>query len=141
MFFQYVLSMGMDLVMKLGIDIHGVLNTHTEIIKEIMSGFINNNMHNEVHIITGIPYGVRIQEKFNEWGIIRDMHYTHFFSIDTYLLESGEPFEIINNGRYFSEESWNEAKAIYCRENKIDLMIDDSDIYGKFFTTPYAQVL
>jgi 8-oxo-dGTP diphosphatase len=34
---------------------------------------------------------------------------------------------------------WNRAKAEYCKKNGIQLHIDDSDVYGKYFETPYAR--
>ncbi len=35
-------------------------------------------------------------------------------------------------------EVWNRSKGKYCKQNKIDLHIDDSDVYCNHFESPYA---
>jgi hypothetical protein len=37
----------------------------------------------------------------------------------------------------FDYELWDTIKAGYCRSNKIDLHIDDTEVYSKYFTTPF----
>ena len=44
-----------------------------------------------------------------------------------------------NGGFYIDDYLWNKAKGDYCRNENVGLHIDDSAIYGKYFTTPYAH--
>jgi hypothetical protein len=44
-----------------------------------------------------------------------------------------------NDGSFHVDNDlWDKAKAQYCAENKIDFHIDDSLIYGKYFTTDFC---
>jgi len=39
------------------------------------------------------------------------------------------------------DDIWNKTKAKYCEVMKLDLHIDDSDVYGKYFKdTVYLEV-
>ncbi len=120
---------------SIGVDIHGVLDTKTELFKAIMKAMIKEG--NFIHIITGIPFD-QIEMMFDQMDILKGTHYTHFFSIETYLLEKELPYTFINNHKHFNEDLWNRVKGIYCKKHNIDLMIDDSETYGHYFETPYA---
>ena len=63
--------------------------------------------------------------------------------ISLYLLfpshDRGHKFKIDKNGNpSFQSELWNNTKSVLCEREKIDIMIDDSEVYGKYFKTPYA---
>lgn len=46
---------------------------------------------------------------------------------------------MLKNGEALVEgQTWNTAKAAYCKENGIDLHIDDSQIYQTCFLTPFC---
>jgi hypothetical protein len=120
---------------KLGIDIHGVLDTNP-FFKEAAKLFIAAG--HEVHIITGAQFNERVKKKFEKLGIEEGTHYTHFFSISGYLLEK----DVVvrwedSNNPWFDENAWNTAKSDYCREQAIDIHFDDTDVYSKYFTTPF----
>jgi len=125
--------------MKFGVDIHGCLDTITDTLKEIMCSLVNRN--NEVHLITGIPFK-HIKNKLDRLGIKIGVHYTHFFSIEEYLIsKESKVIRKDKKGRnIYDENEWNVCKANYCYLNNIDLMIDDSSIYKKYFVTPYAKL-
>lgn len=134
--------------MKLGLDIHGVLDHNPELFLRIAAEY------DEVHIITG---GSFTNTKYNlekQLYQISDEFYagdgdpnpnsfkwwTHQFSVFDYLLEIGaktnEELEI--DSHYpFPDEVWNSVKAEYCRQHKIDLHVDDMQQYLEYFTTPY----
>ena len=37
----------------------------------------------------------------------------------------------------FDSELWDSIKGKYCKDNNIDLHIDDTEVYSKYFTTPF----
>jgi len=44
-----------------------------------------------------------------------------------------------DDGSFFvPNELWNKAKAAYCKKEKIDVLIDDSMLYGSYFKTPFC---
>jgi len=124
-------------MIKLGLDLHGVIDCNPDFfisLSELIEKF-----NGEVHIITGTPWGEaeKVLLSYNngkKW-------WNYFFSIDDYLRNMNIPFEIDKKGgRDFDLDEWNKAKSIYCKEQGIDLHIDDSVDYGKPFITPYLCV-
>lgn len=43
-----------------------------------------------------------------------------------------------DNKFHVEDKLWDSAKARYCKEHGIDIHIDDSTIYKKWFSTPYC---
>lgn len=71
-----------------------------------------------------------------------NIYYTHIFSIADHHKEKGTVIRYDEKGTpWIDTELWNKTKAEYCADKKIDLHMDDSDIYHKHFTTPYAQII
>jgi hypothetical protein len=87
-----------------------------------------------VHILTGEEDTPILREKLNTLNI----YYTHLFSIASYHKSIGtKMWQDEKNTPWMDQEMWNVTKAQYCIKNKIDMHIDDSDTYGKYFKTPY----
>ena len=113
---------------KIGIDYHGVIDKNPRRFRVFAKDMIKENV--EVHIITGTR-----KKDFKH-----KIPYTHFHSVTDDFLKRKIPYHIDENGNpSFDNEIWDKAKAEYCKKHKIDLMIDDSDVYGKYFSTPYYQ--
>jgi len=124
---------------KLGLDVHGVLDADPELFLLIADEY------EEVHILTG---GSFLNKKYDLEGDLYNFGgegnttkwWTHQFSIYDHLIEEGaktnEELGIASH-HPFPDETWNKVKAIYCREYKIDLHIDDMRQYLEHFTTPY----
>ena len=70
---------------KIGLDIHGVINTLPEFFTFLADSFIKNG--GEVHIITGGSWTKKLDDKIKSIGI----KYTHKFSVYDHLIEVGEP--------------------------------------------------
>jgi len=122
-------------IFKLGLDWHGVIDKYPKIFKMLSRLILLSG--GEVHIITGHSWDNKFKRKLKKiWGT-SDWNYK--FSITDYLTDKGLPFEIgADSGKYFELSKWNSAKAIYCKKHNIDLMIDDSEEYGKHFKNiPY----
>jgi len=114
--------------MKLGLDFHGVIDKGPELFS-VMSDLLVKNDH-EVHIITGETITNEFKLKIQNFNII----YTHLFSIIDYHKSIGTLIRYEDNGPWIDEDLWNKTKAEYCERMKIDLHIDDSKVYGKYFT-------
>lgn len=125
--------------LKIGLDCHGVLDSYPEFFKTFSRLLVDAG--HEVHIITGARKEFTMKE-LEGTGII----WTHFFSITDYHESLNE--EITNDSKgnpHMPAEIWNPTKAWYCKEKGIHIILDDSPVYGKFFTenigSIYAQVL
>jgi len=121
--------------MKVGIDYHGVLDTHP-FFKEMAALFVGAG--HEVHLITGAQFNDRFKNKLKKLGIEEAVHYTHFFSISCHLVENNTDVRWEDSENpWFPDEVWNAAKAEYCREHNIDMHFDDTEVYSETFTTPF----
>lgn len=121
---------------KVGLDIHGVLDTAPEFFSHISQLLVIAGC--EVHVITGAECTPELIQQLKDLGI----SYTHFFSIVDHEKSIGTPITYLSPGNpKIDDEIWNKAKAQYCSVNQIDMMLDDSPIYGDHFTTPYIQLI
>lgn len=118
---------------KIGIDIHGVLDTHTEYFKSICKSMSKQECC-EVHIITGSP-----KNEISDWLENNGIKYDHFYSITDDLISKGYEHEYRRcfktntmKGPFFNKEVWNKAKSIYCDANDINIMYDDNIDYLKY---------
>jgi hypothetical protein len=116
--------------MKIGLDLHGILDVSPELWKEITDGLIL--LGHEVHIITGAK---RIEAL--DFLDKNEIKYTYIYSITDDLLDRKIPNVIYKGKTSFDNSTWNQAKANYCKKNKIDYHLDDTENYGKHFKTPF----
>lgn len=122
---------------KIGLDIHGVLDTFSSIVK--LSQILIVIPSVEVHIITGNAYTDKIKDQLDKLGV----QYEYFFSITDELAKDGL-IEWRDGYPWCDDnEVWDKAKAEYCKKNNIDLLLDDSEKYGSYFDkidTVYCQI-
>ena len=122
---------------KIGLDIHGVIDKNPEFF--IAFAKLIKQFCGEIHIITGTPLSEAENQLLSYNNGIK--WWDHFFSIDDYLYNNKKHHKKDDRGRrIFDSREWDSAKAKYCLENKINLHIDDSEKYEKFFSTPYFCV-
>ncbi len=124
-----------DEIIRLGIDIHGVADTFPDFFSKLSRELVNQG--HEVHIITGAEH-TRSLEHYLKNQL--DLAWTHLFSVTTYHKREGSEVTYIDGNPYMDSRLWNRSKAEYCRNNAIELHLDNSDIYGKYFSTPYARL-
>lgn len=123
--------------MKLGLDIHGVIDSNPESFAFLSKSVIATG--GEVHIITGGSWTEELENQIREYGI----KWTTHFSVYDYLLDSGiDSIGIIQfpDGtiqKKFDFQLWDTIKAGYCKSKNIDLHIDDTEVYSNYFTTPF----
>ena len=125
--------------MKVGFDIHGVIDTFPAF-RTMIEKYIDDP-DVEVHVITGLAR----ETAEREIGHLVDLDKIDgYFSIADYL-ESRPDIEVtwVNGLPWADEIAWNNAKADYCYENQIDIIFDDSPIYADTFKdidTVYVQI-
>ena len=125
------------LKMRIGIDIHGVLDKHS-FFKAMAKVMRRDGSH--IHIITGTTKESALKD-LALLGMKQDIHYDYLFSITDYLIEKGITVEWKDgNNPLFPHEEWDKAKGEYCARNNIDIHFDDTVRYGEYFTTPFALI-
>lgn len=123
--------------MNIGFDIHGVTDKNP-VFKSIARAMLAAG--HKIHIITGSPMS-KAKKDLEKLGMVVGEDYNYIFSITEYLIEKGVEVTWKDpENPMFPDDEWNKAKARYCQLKKIDIHFDDSDIYGKYFTTLYAQI-
>ena len=125
---------------KLGLDIHGVVDSMPEFFSFLTDSFIKNG--GEVHLITGAHWDEEFEKQLNELGI----KWTHNFSVYDHLIEGGAgitgeiQFPDGTIQKKFENGLWDHVKADYCKKHNISLHIDDTLIYNDFFSTPFTRL-
>lgn len=123
--------------MKIGIDIHGVLDKNP-FFKQMALMMLHAG--HEVHIITGTSTELALND-LTSLDVHKGIHYTHLYSITDDLINNNIPVEWKDgNNPLFPQEEWNIAKSKYCTQHNITIHFDDSSIYGNYFSTPYAYI-
>lgn len=118
--------------LKIGLDFHGVISTRPEFFADFSAEALKRGY--EIHIITGGPEAL-IRAELQRLNI----DYTNVFAIMDAYKDCPSVTTYHNGELHIDDKVWNMAKAKYCRNHGIDLHIDDSDTYVKWFTTPYCR--
>lgn len=113
--------------MKIGLDIHGVIDKYPDFFKQLAINHIK--WGNEIHIITG-PTKARALNTLNRVGFTDDC-FTHFFSIVDYNRSIGTKMWRNENGTWeMSPQIWWKTKSIYWNEQGIDIHYDNDKEYN-----------
>lgn len=121
--------------MKIALDIHGVCDANPKFFAELTKLF--KEAEHEVHILTGRRISDGALKEVEELNL----SYTHFFSIADYHREKGtKMWEDENGNPWLDDKTWDRSKADYCKRNKIDFCIDDTERYGEYFETPFGFI-
>ena len=117
--------------LRIGIDFHGVISEKPAYFREFSAAAYARG--HTIYVISGGPYSVE-KSMLDMWGI----KYTEIFSMLDYFARRGQ-VEYFANGNFKVPDClWNEIKGIYCRDNEIDIHIDDTVAYSKNFFTPFC---
>ena len=129
--------MNLNKCLHVGIDIHGVIDAHPKFFARFTKRL--QEQGHRVFIITGGQGRPELFEQLTEY----DIHYDEFFSITDYHLNNGTEVTFADPlNPWMDAEVWNRTKGDYCRENKIDILIDDTKEYGEWCTdTTFMHVL
>lgn len=123
--------------MKLGLDIHGVINKRPQMFANLTEYAKRNGY--EVHVLTGSKVTDELHNELKGYGI----KYDNLFSIlDHHEREARtDMWQDSRNNWWIDDDVWNKTKGIYCKKHNIDLHIDDTKIYGKYFETPFSHFI
>ena len=113
--------------MKLGIDIHGTIDACPEFFSKFTKQC--HDIGVEIHITTGVKITQEVIDQLKEW----EVEYDCLFSITDYHESIGTKIDYDERGPWIDEETWNRTKGDYCEREGIDVHIDDSPLYGKYF--------
>lgn len=117
--------------MKIGIDYHGVISSDPEFFKKFTAAALKKN-----HSIVVLS-GASVQDV----KAYLEAHQISFSSVYSLLddFKNRGLVQFYEDGSFFvNNDIWNRAKAKFCFENKIDVHIDDSMLYGAYFQTPFC---
>lgn len=121
--------------MRIGIDIHGVLDHHPErFIKLAMAARKSNGV---VHILTGPSSDKaaielnRLAEEYNGGEVF--WHMIH--SIVDHVVDNDIPHVVKEDGHVWTmvHDDWNRVKGDISKELNLDLHFDDSKEYEPYF--------
>lgn len=120
---------------KLGLDIHGVIDRRPDMFATLSE--IAKNRGYEVHVLTGSKVTKNLHNELKSYGI----KYDNIFSIlDHHEKEQKHNiWQDSQNNWWVDDDVWNKTKGIYCKREGINLHIDDTSIYGKYFETPFSH--
>lgn len=120
--------------MKIGFDIHGVIDRNPKLFGEIINTF--RQLGYEIHILTGSLITKELTDEIHGYGI----EYDHIFSILEHNRKIGTQMWQDDKGWWIDDDVWDKTKAEYCEKNNINFHIDDTRKYGKYFSTPFAHI-
>ena len=122
--------------MKLGLDLHGTIDACPAMFAELTHVLCRDSVtgfDHEVHIMTG-PSRSKLRK-----SELSGLWYTHIFSIVDHCAELNIPVVYDKQGNpWLDQYEWNKAKGDYARKHHLNLVIDDSEVYPNFFSTPCA---
>lgn len=116
--------------LKIGLDYHGVIDNNPDYFADVCREA--HNRGHLIYVISGAPKAA-ITSKLQS----SQMPYDFVFSILDYCLVMGK-IEQTATGIMINDNDWNKAKAEFCKRDNIDLHIDDSTIYCRFFDNRYC---
>ena len=128
----------MDKKIKLGLDMHGVIDSDPTFFHLFTRHLIDKG--HEVHIITGKELGPVLDDELDKCCV----DYTQIFSITSYHKSIGT-YVSYKDGNpewpLIAPPKWDPTKAMYCKREDIDIMIDDSAVYGLYFEDIRTQYI
>lgn len=118
--------------MKIGFDLHGVIDKYPEMIHSIMAFLIRTR--NSFCVVSGPSYQHIKNELMKIGFVFPVVGYVDIYSVVDFLRESGvKTWQDENGDTWADEENWWDAKAKICQKENIDYMIDDSEKYRSAF--------
>jgi len=123
-----------DTTIKIGVDLHGVIDDNVDLFKIISAMLLFGDLGNvEIYVISGPPKN-EVLEELNKLRIYQGVHYTNIYTIVDFLKEQDVKMWLdYKNTWWASDKDWWRAKAKICEQLGIDLMIDDTKNYKKYF--------
>jgi hypothetical protein len=121
----------MNKPIKIGLDYHGVITANPLFFKKFNEYALEKGCL--IYVISG-GYKSDIEEYLK----LHNIKYSTVWSMVEHFDNLGKITHYNDGSFHVDNDLWDKAKAQYCAENKIDFHIDDSLIYGKYFTTDFC---
>jgi len=121
------------MIERIGIDLHGVIDSDVEWFKDILEA-IHLRTFIIVHIISG-PSTEEIKAELDKLGFKEGIHYEGISSVVDYL--KGMEVKMWKDYKdtwWADDDAWWGAKAAICEKLDIDIMIDDKGGYKEAFS-------
>jgi hypothetical protein len=121
--------------MKLGLDVHGVIDADPVRFEEVAREIRQDG--GKIVLITGHPIDQQLYDELSSCGFDQ---FDEVISIQDELEKRGYPVLYLDkHGRnHYDDMAWDSFKGLFCKEYGINLHVDDTFKYLKFFETPCA---
>lgn len=116
---------------KIGVDYHGVITSDPAFFASFNRCSLEAG--HDIYILSG-GYQKDIEAYMRRYNI----PFTAVWSMVDYFGQQGKVKYLSDGSFKVDDRIWNAAKAQFCAKEKIDFHIDDSVVYGSFFTTPFC---
>lgn len=113
--------------MKIGLDIHGVIDRFPLEFAWLSRKWVKTHGH-EVHIVTGESWETAKAQVED-----RNICYTQVYSIVDHHRLIGTPMKLDADGWWMNAETWNRSKGDYARLVGLDIHFEDSLRYAPWF--------
>jgi len=126
LFVQIVIIQKRDNKMKIAFDVHGVIADRSDLFKPLLKMLKENDIN--VVIMSG-PTKKRIIAELDKLGYTKE-HYDDILSVVDYL--KGKDVKMwldYKNDWWASDVDWWKSKSEMCKQNKVDVLFDDSEQY------------
>lgn len=119
--------------MRLGLDIHGVIDANPKFFSELSKIAIDQG--HEIYILTGTMVTQSKVDTLKKYGMV----WTRIFSISDYHKSLGTTMTFQKDDNpWIDNDLWDKAKSDYCKDTNIDFHIDDTARYGELFKTAFG---
>lgn len=128
----------MTVKIKIGLDVHGVIDTNPHFFAHL-SYMLRTEGH-DVHIVTGRELCDELLNKLKQHNV----GYTKIFSITSYHKDIGTHIVYKDDDPtqpMLAPPKWDRSKADYAKRAGLHFYIDNSLIYGQYFTDIATQYL
>ena len=125
-------------MIKLGLDVHGVIDEDPEFFSNLSNVMFEQG--HDIYIVTGREKDPELVKEIEGNKIC----YRDILSITTYQKVLGTPISYLDDRKsqpIIDPTIWNPTKAALCATAGIDIMVDDSTIYGKYFRDIKTQYI
>jgi hypothetical protein len=119
------------MTVKIGMDYHGVITANPSFFAQFNKKALEKGCF--IYILSGGS-----KKDIEPFLLSHRISYSTLWSLPDYF-KTQHNITFFQNGTFKVDDLlWNKAKAQYCRENEIDFFIDDSMLYGHYFTTLFC---
>lgn len=126
--------------MIIAFDIHGVIDYDPDGIRSLAEKYRKEG--HQIYILSGAHASPKIMNYLYKFGFKMNIQFSKYLSIADFHKEIGTPIKYDDQNRpHMDDKTWNCTKAEICAINNIDVLLDDSLIYGKYFDDRCEYVL